>query len=284
MSCSTNAARQPSGSCASARSRSIFVTVCSARPAAARVGQPGSSSSASVTWFVRAARLRRWSRHRFVASRYSHVPSADSPRKLSSFRCAARKISCSRSSASAGLPASGRHAEQPAGVRPVQLFEGGQVPCAAPLDQRHVLGPAGESAGRGWAAVTLDVDMRCPRCRHYVARRTASRSRTYRARCVPGARLFRAILVRVRPAALRRADGQRRFAEVADSSAGPHETPFGPQQRPLQLEVAAVAAEPPGGGDDAVARARRGAPHVAHDVADGARRPRAAGAAAATSP
>ncbi len=63
-----------------------------------------SSASEAVTCAVRTALLRRWSRHWFVASRYSHVPSADCPLKLPSLRCASRKISYSRSSASAAFP------------------------------------------------------------------------------------------------------------------------------------------------------------------------------------
>src|SRR5688500_5434822 len=63
--------------------------------------------------------------------------------------------------------------------------------------------------------------------------------------------------------------------ELPDSAAG-HGYSFSAEELPFELEVAAEAAEPSARGDDAVAgNAHRVA--LAHDVADGAARARAAG-------
>ena len=251
--------------------------------------QPGSSSSVSVTCLVRTARLLRYpgigswpadtARCR-ARTRRGSSPASGAPK---------RKISCSRSSASAGLPTirAARLYNFPA----CALYSSSNAPeisCPDALHQRHFLRPGDRSWTDRWRGMNCYFRRRhaapaLPRAgvKDSPPRDITDKTGVMFLMFAEGVRpergsdpVFRRS---TRPFRLLRiprieSGAPSTYGKIPDSGTGDGQA-FGAQERTFHRLVSAISAQAPGGCDHAVAgNALRGT--SAHDVADRTARPR----------
>ena len=194
-SCSTNAARQPSGSYASARSRSIRLIARSPR----RWLSPSGQHRRVVEAVGQLAGPRRPAADvvQDLVHRQPIQPGARAPTRRGSspsFRCADEKNLLQQILGVGGVAEHPyRQAEKPARVGAVQLLERAQLSPAAALDEREVGVASGGARLRGSWKVSLALRRRHrgSRCRLGPVSRRASSLITVKTNRVRIQRLFR---------------------------------------------------------------------------------------------